>query len=65
MKTITLKQQRTLELLTGLQHTRTGQIRKYQNRSAEDTSKYDLPFHKSAPSLATAKRKLYKGGEES
>lgn len=59
MKQISLEQQRTLEHLTGLQYTRTGKVRKYQNRSADDTSKYDLPFHKPAPTLATAPRKSF------
>lgn len=60
MKQISLEQQRMLEHLTGLQHTRTGLIRKYQNRSADDTSKYDLPFHKPAPRLEDLPRKKYK-----
>lgn len=60
MKQISLEQQRTLELLTGKQHTRTGKVRKYQNRSADDTSKYDLPFHGPAPTMATAPRKQYR-----
>jgi hypothetical protein len=63
MTQISIEKQRTLELLTGMQHTRTGKVRKYQNRSAEDTSKYDLPFHEPAPTLATAIRKQYKGIE--
>ena len=33
MKQITIEQQQMLEDLTGLQHTRTGQVRKKQNRS--------------------------------
>ena len=60
MTQISIEQQRTLELLTGMQHTRTGKVRKYQNRTAEETSRLDLPFHKPAPTLATAIRKRYK-----
>jgi hypothetical protein len=42
MKQITIEQQQMLEDLTGLQHTRTGRVRKKQNRSYEVTKNLGL-----------------------
>lgn len=42
MKYITLEQHQMLEDMTGLQHTRTGQVRKKQNRRSSETERLGL-----------------------
>jgi len=41
-KNLTPEQHQMLEDLTGLEYTRTGQIRKYQNRSHEESKRLGL-----------------------